>query len=167
MDSNTGSERKQNIIQTGPQDYKTFSMLNSAEHEINPADKYIILLINVKMTTIVGILTFISMINITSERLKARNFFICIYHADNSHEQTKGKQMYFSQVVQALSILEGSMCGSRGGGQGSGPPLKNHKHIGFLSNAGPDLLKITKLPSQHSMLGHHQHSSDGPLIVVN
>ena len=36
-----------------------------------------ILLINVKMPTIVGILTFISMINTTSERLKARNFFIC------------------------------------------------------------------------------------------
>ena len=32
-----------------------------------------ILLINVKMPTIVGILTFISMINTTSERLKARN----------------------------------------------------------------------------------------------
>ena len=38
-----------------------------------------ILLINVKMPTIVGILTFISMINTTSERLKARNFFICWY----------------------------------------------------------------------------------------
>ena len=32
-----------------------------------------ILLINVKMPTIVGILTFISMINTTSERLTARN----------------------------------------------------------------------------------------------
>ena len=38
-----------------------------------------ILLINVKMPTIVGILAFISMINTTSERLKARNFFICWY----------------------------------------------------------------------------------------
>ena len=37
-----------------------------------------ILLINVKMSTIVvGILTFISMINTTNEILKARNFFIC------------------------------------------------------------------------------------------
>ena len=33
------------------------------------------MLIKVKMPTIVGILTFISMINTTSERLKARNFF--------------------------------------------------------------------------------------------
>ena len=43
-----------------------------------------IMLINVKMPTIVGtvptivgFLIFISMINTTSERLKARNFFIC------------------------------------------------------------------------------------------
>ena len=34
-----------------------------------------ILLINVKVPTIVGILTLISMINTTSERLKARNLF--------------------------------------------------------------------------------------------
>ena len=38
-----------------------------------------ILLINDKILTIVGILTFISMINTISERLKARNFFICQY----------------------------------------------------------------------------------------
>ena len=47
-----------------------FFMLNSAEHEIYPAHK-------VKMPTIVGILTFMRMINKKSERLKARNFFIC------------------------------------------------------------------------------------------
>ena len=38
-----------------------------------------ILLINVKMQTIVGIFTFISMINTTSEKPKARNFFTCRY----------------------------------------------------------------------------------------
>ena len=38
-----------------------------------------IMLINVKMPTIVGILTFISMINTISERLKAIIFFICRY----------------------------------------------------------------------------------------
>ena len=45
------------------------------------------LLINVKMPTIIGILTFISMINTTSERLKARNFLICRYFSFN--EQLK------------------------------------------------------------------------------
>ena len=46
-----------------------------------------ILLINVKMPTIVGILIFISMINTTSERLKARNFFVCWYFS--FYEQLK------------------------------------------------------------------------------
>ena len=27
-----------------------------------------------------------------------------------------------------------------GGGRGSGPPLKNHKNIGFFRNTGPDPL---------------------------
>ena len=35
-----------------------------------------IMLINVKMPTIIGILTFISMINTTSERVKARSIFV-------------------------------------------------------------------------------------------
>ena len=38
-----------------------------------------ILLINVKMPTIVGILTFISMIHTTSERFKAIHIFTCRY----------------------------------------------------------------------------------------
>ena len=46
-----------------------------------------ILLINVKMPTIIGILTFISMINTTSERLKARYFLICRYFS--FYEQLK------------------------------------------------------------------------------
>ena len=32
--------------------------------------------------------------------------------------------------------------------------MENYKNIGFLSNTGPDPLKITKLPIQHSLLGH-------------
>ena len=46
-----------------------------------------ILLINVKMPTIVGILTFISRINTTSESLKAR--IIYIFHHFNLNEQLK------------------------------------------------------------------------------
>ena len=37
-------------------------------------------------------------------------------------------------------------------------PLKNHKHIGFLSNTGLDPLKITK----HSMFEHQRHASETP-----
>ena len=56
----------------GPEVIKLFPCLTQMNTKF-------ILLINVKMPTIVGILTFISMINTTSERLKARNFFICPY----------------------------------------------------------------------------------------
>ena len=57
--------------------------------------------------------------------------------------------------------LEGNigMRGSRGGTGGPDPSLKNHKNIGFLANTGPDPIKITKLPSQNSMLGCHRHAS--------
>ena len=52
--------------------YKTFSYSTQLSMKF-------ILLINVKMPTIVGILTFISMINTTSEEFKVRNFFNCRY----------------------------------------------------------------------------------------
>ena len=59
-----------------------------------------------------------------------------------------------------------AMGGSRGG-KGVWTPLKNHKNIGFPSNIDPDPLKITKLPSQHSMVGHYQQwrFADGPMVV--
>ena len=60
-----------NII-SGPKVIKLFSYSTQLNTKF-------ILLINVKMPTIVGILIFISMINTSSERLKARNFFICQY----------------------------------------------------------------------------------------
>ena len=54
----------------GPEVIKLFS------HSTQLGIKFI-MLINVKIQTIVGILTFISMINTTSKRLKAINFSIC------------------------------------------------------------------------------------------
>ena len=68
----------------------------------------LILLINVKMPTIVGILTFISMINTTSERLKERNFFICQYFS--FYEQLKR----CAQLIWAWTSFITS---------GPGPPL--------------------------------------------
>ena len=53
------------------------------------------------------------------------------------------------------------MCGSRGG-QGVRTPLENHKNIVCFSNTGPDPLKIVKLPSQFSILGHNRHASETP-----
>ena len=55
------------------------------------------------------------------------------------------------------------MCGSRGG-TGVRVPLKNHKLIGFPSNTGPDPLKTSKLPSQHSTVGHW-HFAGSPIIA--
>ena len=42
------------------------------------------------------------------------------------------------------------------------PPPENHKNIEYLSNTGPDPLKFSKLPSQHSTLGHYRHPSETP-----
>ena len=56
----------------GPQVIKLFSCSTKLSTKF-------VLLINVKMPTIVGILTFISMISTTSEKLKPRNFFVCRY----------------------------------------------------------------------------------------
>ena len=56
-------------------------------HCSNQLSTKFILLINVKMPTIFGILTFISMINTTPERIKARNVFICRYFS--FYEQLK------------------------------------------------------------------------------
>ena len=52
--------------------------------------------------------------------------------------------------------------GSRGGDdRGYGPPRKITKK-GFLSNTGPDPLKIVKLLGQNSMLGHNWDASETP-----
>ena len=52
------------------------------------------------------------------------------------------------------------MCGSRGGRQGFQTSLENHKNIVFFSNTCPDPLKIVKLPSQFTILGHNRHASE-------
>ena len=64
---------------TWPQGYKLFSCSTQLNTKF-------ILLINVKMQTIVGVLTFISMINTTSERINARNFISQYF---NFYEQLK------------------------------------------------------------------------------
>ena len=65
-----------------------------------------------------------------------------------------------------ISVDHGRMQTGGGGGggghSGSGPPLKNHKNIEFPNNVDPDPLNITKLPSQHSMVGHYRHASETP-----
>ena len=72
------------------QGYKTLFILNSAENEINPAHKC------VKMPTLVGILTFISMIDPQHLRdLKLETSVFCRYFSFN--EQLK----FRAQLSQA------------------------------------------------------------------
>ena len=68
-----------------------------------------------------------------------------------------------TQELRAVKVCFHVRIQRGGGGRGSGLPLENDKHIGFLSNTGPDPLKITKLPIQHLMLGHHRPASETPL----
>ena len=68
----------------------------------------------------------------------------------------------FSSMVCEKSDVRHAQIQSREGSRP--PPLKNHLNIGFLNNyTCPNPLKITKLQSQHSMLGHHRHASETPL----
>ena len=59
-------------------------------------------------------------------------------------------------------LKQDSTCADPEGGQGSGPVQENYKNIEFLSNTGPDPLKITKLPIQHSSLGLYRPASETP-----
>ena len=66
------------------------------------------------------------------------------------------------------------MCVSRGGDRGSGPPLKNHKNIGFSSNTGPDPLKNREATKPAFNVGPSLacqgkaikwHSAGGPMMA--
>ena len=61
-----------------------------------------------------------------------------------------------------FTLCHGRIQRERGQGSGPPPPLKNHKNIGFPSNLDLDPLKITKLPRQHSTVGHYRHASKTP-----
>ena len=74
------TEEGKETVWAGPEVIKLFSCSTQLSAKF-------ILLINVKMPTIVGILTFISMINTASERLKATNFFTFRYFS--FYEQLK------------------------------------------------------------------------------
>ena len=71
------------------------------------------------------------------------------------------------QMLNTLPCADQEGGGGGGGGGGQGgpdppPPLENNKNIGFLTNIGPDPLKITKLLIQHPMLGRHRPASETP-----
>ena len=65
----------------------------------------------------------------------------------------------FSQYMR-LKAYASSSCADPEGDRRSGPHLKNHKNIGFLSNTSLYPLKNHKI--QNSMMGHHQPASKKP-----
>ena len=81
----------------------------------------------------------------------------------NKHTKSYNLVRLCVRFQTSTSFQMHAMGGSRGGTGGPDPPpsLKNHKNIGFPSNIDPDPLKLTKLPSQHSMVGHW-HASKTP-----
>ena len=80
MKGHKNTDKDTDLNQPGPEVIKHFSCPTQLSTKF-------ILLINVKMPTIVGILSFISMINTTSERLKARD--IVIFQQFSFYEQLK------------------------------------------------------------------------------
>ena len=87
----------------------------------------------------------------------AKVWILCITHDCKNKNELAQKNTFEGDMV--------SMGGSRGeGDRGSGPPPTPEKsqNIGFICNTGPDPLKITKLPSQRLMLGHHRPASELP-----
>ena len=91
------------------------------------------------------------------------------------------KLFVYSNIRSDDNKQSTSMPGSRGGDKGFGPPLKNHKNIGFLSNTGPDPLKNHKATKpalnvgpasarqqnvKHHFMVFRWRTDDGPLIVV-
>ena len=62
------------------------------------------------------------------------------------------------QHTRIRTVLHNHARIRRRGQRVTGPRLKKCKNIGLLSNPGSDRLKFTKPPSQHSILGHHQHA---------
>ena len=76
-------------------------------------------------------------------------------------------KMGFQYISKSVYIVRSHARIQRGEDRGSGRPLKNHKNIEFLSNTGPDPQEFSKLPSQHSTLGHHRNASETPFKGVS
>ena len=72
---------------------------------------------------------------------------------------------HHEKIIPAFSWTDPGSRRGGGGGMGSRPPPpapEKLQNIGFLCNTVSDPLKTKKLPSQHSMLGHHRPASETP-----
>ena len=69
-----------------------------------------------------------------------------VHHLDSMPK--KVWQLFWTRTV---SCADREGMGTAGSGPPPPPRLENYKNIGFLSNTGPDPLKITKLQIQHAI----------------
>ena len=103
-----GLETLQTLIQVWPRGYKTFFMLNSTEHEI-------FLLINVKMPTIIGILTFMSGKNSilgTSEPKKCQiSWYFYTYGHSKFHAQLSWAWKKFYNLFLLINVKMPTIIG--------------------------------------------------------
>ena len=72
--------------------------------------------------------------------------FIIAVKTGQSLERNATNAVYSLVYPPGIALCRSDSCADPGGGYGvrTPPPLKYHKKIGFSSNTGPDLLKITK-----------------------
>ena len=85
-------------------------------------------------------------------------------HCDGKEDNDQGQDGE-SLKIENRKQYNVNACADPEGEGGTGdtdPPGKLKKNIGFFSNTCPDPLKITKLPSQHSMLGNHRPARETP-----
>ena len=93
-------------------------------------------------------------------------YFLCIFLDDGAPPFKQSKHIYVANICHRRSKIGFPKtfpkftlhsCADRT------HPLKNHKAIGFLAILVQTPCKITKVQSQHSMLGHHRPASETPL----
>ena len=105
-------------------------------------------------------------------KFKKKNTHLSLYLSiDRKYAKCRTKadahdKMGFQYISISVDIVRSHARIQRGDRVSGHPHLKNHKNIEFLSNR-PDPLKFSKLPSQHSTLGHHRHARETPFKGVS
>ena len=113
--------------------------------------------------------TFLPILSRTGSQhvLKFNNLKFTRYHSlfaatsTRTVQNSKSVQYYNGFIVCTIKVHDAQVQG------GLGDSTENHKSIVFHSNTGSDdLKKNSKLPSRHSMLGHHRLASETPIKIL-
>ena len=108
-------------------------------------------------------------------------YLLCTNHTLQSHTPVVILMMSLNTDTSTYNVMTMHLAWAdpEGGGQGSGPPLKNHKNIGFHSNTVPDSLKKSQSyqasiqcwatiapPAKRYLMVFCWWADDGPLLVL-